>query len=126
MKKISLLIIFNFIIQTFSFGQTDIYDSIYVGNVWRKFNIHLPLVDLPAEKYKAFHDQIKQEKAEKESRLAGLRQKLSNSDFFINEAVDIARNLQYYWDFSDLETKLRLQKTVFPGGLLINRQTGVI
>jgi site-specific DNA recombinase len=80
----------------------------------------LSTVDLPAEKYKAFQDQIKQEKAEKESRLAGLRQKLSNSDFFINEAVDIARNLQYYWEFSDLETKLRLQKTVFPGGLLIN------
>jgi polyhydroxybutyrate depolymerase len=42
MKKISLLIIFNFIILTLSFGQTDIYDSIYVGNVWRNFNIHLP------------------------------------------------------------------------------------
>ena len=80
----------------------------------------LSTVDLPAEKYKALQDQIKQEKAEKESRLAGLRQKLSNSDFFINEAVDIAHNLQYYWEFSDLETKLRLQKTVFPGGLLIN------
>ena len=26
-----------------SFGQTDIYDSINIGNVWRNFNIHLPL-----------------------------------------------------------------------------------
>lgn len=25
------------------FGQTDVYDSIYVDNVWRKYNIHLPL-----------------------------------------------------------------------------------
>ena len=36
---------------------------------------------------------------------------------FINEAIDIARNIQYYWDSSDLETKLKLQKTVFPKGL---------
>ncbi len=77
-------------------------------------------VDLSAEKYKAFSEQIKQEKAEKEFRLLDLRKKLSNSDFFIKEAVEIARNIQYYWDSSDLETKLRLQKTVFPRGLVIN------
>ncbi len=80
----------------------------------------LSQVDLPAEKYKAFQDQIRQEKAEKEARLADLKQKLSNSDFFINEAVDIACNLQIYWESADFETKLRLQKTVFPGGLSIN------
>jgi hypothetical protein len=50
----------------------------------------------------------------------GLRKKLSNSEMFINEAIEIARNIQYYWDSSDLETKLKLQKTVFPKGLWIN------
>jgi hypothetical protein len=49
----------------------------------------------------------------------GLRKKLSNSEMFINEAIEIARNIQYYWDSSDLETKLKLQKTVFPKGLVI-------
>jgi site-specific DNA recombinase len=58
-------------------------------------------------------------KAEKEHRLFDLRKKLSNSEMFINEAVEIARNIQYYWDSSDLETKLKLQKTVFPMGLVI-------
>ena len=48
-----------------------------------------------------------------------LRKKLSNSEMFINEAIEIARNIQYYWDSSDLETKLKLQKTVFPKGLVI-------
>ena len=80
----------------------------------------LSSVDLPAEKYKLFQDQIKQEKAEKEQRLFDLRKKLSNSEMFINEAIDIARNIKYYWDSSDLETKLKLQKTVFPKGLWIN------
>ncbi|MEN9995188.1 MAG: hypothetical protein RL762_1845 [Bacteroidota bacterium] len=37
---------------------------------------------------------------------------------FINEAIEIIRNIQYYWDSSDLETKLKLQKTVFPKGLV--------
>jgi hypothetical protein len=77
----------------------------------------LSSVDLPAEKYKLFQDQIKQEKAEKEQRLFDLRKKLSNSEMFINEAIEIARNIQYYWDSSDLQTKLKLQKTVFLKGL---------
>ncbi len=42
MKKVILLCIINFIVLTTAFGQTDIYDSIYVGNVWRNYNIHLP------------------------------------------------------------------------------------
>jgi site-specific DNA recombinase len=41
-------------------------------------------------------------------------------DFFINESIEIACNLQYYSESSDFETKLRLQKTVFPDGLFIN------
>ena len=60
-----------------------------------------------------------QEKTEREQRLYDLRKKLSNSEMFINEAIEIARNIQYYWDSSDLETKLKLQKTVFPKGLVI-------
>lgn len=48
-----------------------------------------------------------------------LRKKLSNSEMFINEAIEITRNIQYYWDYSDLETKLKLQKTVFPKGLVL-------
>jgi hypothetical protein len=38
---------------------------------------------------------------------------------FVNEAIEIARNIHHYWDSSDLETKLKLQKTVFPKGLWI-------
>jgi site-specific DNA recombinase len=38
---------------------------------------------------------------------------------FTDEAIEIARNIKYYWDSSDLETKLKLQKTVFPKGLVI-------
>ena len=80
----------------------------------------LSSTNLSSDKYKLYQDQIIQEKAEKEQRLYDLRKKLSNSEMFINEAIDIARNIQYYWGSSDLETKLKLQKTVFPKGLWIN------
>ena len=43
MKRTSLLIILNFIILTSALGQADIYDSVFVGNVWRTYNIHLPI-----------------------------------------------------------------------------------
>ncbi len=42
MKKVMLYFVTNFIMLTSAFCQTDIYDSIYVGNVWRNYNIHLP------------------------------------------------------------------------------------
>jgi hypothetical protein len=80
----------------------------------------LSSTNLSSDKYKLYQDQVIQEKAEKEQRLYDLRKKLSNSEIFINEEIEIARNIQYYWDSSDLETKLKLQKTVFPKGLLIN------
>jgi site-specific DNA recombinase len=79
----------------------------------------LSSVTLPVEKYKAFLEQIKTEKAQKELRLADLRKKLSNSEIFVNEAMEIARNIQQYWASSDLEGKMKIQKTVFPNGLVI-------
>jgi site-specific DNA recombinase len=79
----------------------------------------LSSVSLSAEKYEAFQAQIKSEKAQKEIRLADLRKKLSNSEIFVNEAMEIARNIQYYWASSDLESKMKIQKTVFPKGLVI-------
>ncbi len=76
-------------------------------------------INLPEEKYMLFRDQLITEKFEKENKLFALREKLSNSKSFINESIKIARNLQYYWASSDFETKIRIQKTVFPQGVLI-------
>ena len=70
-------------------------------------------VSLSAEKYKGYLDHIKMEKALKEAR------KVSNLDFYLNEVLPIAREVQYLWASADLETKLRIQKTVFPEGLVI-------
>jgi polyhydroxybutyrate depolymerase len=42
MNNILLFICMNFMMLASSYGQTDIYDSLFVGNIWRKYNIHLP------------------------------------------------------------------------------------
>jgi len=76
-------------------------------------------VSLSAEKYKGYLDHIKMEKALKEARLELEKKKVSNHDFYLNEVLAIAREVQYLWASADLETKLRIQKTVFPEGLVI-------
>ncbi|MFO0322098.1 MAG: T9SS type A sorting domain-containing protein [Bacteroidota bacterium] len=50
MKNKILLTITLFSLENISYGQ-DIYDSIYVGSYWRKYNIHLPLGYNPNTNY---------------------------------------------------------------------------
>jgi DNA invertase Pin-like site-specific DNA recombinase len=76
-------------------------------------------VSISAEKYKGFLDHIRMEKALKEAKLEVERKKVSNLDFYLNEVLAIAREVQYLWASADLETKLVIQKTVFPEGLVI-------
>ncbi|MDA0784418.1 MAG: hypothetical protein O2814_07735 [Bacteroidetes bacterium] len=59
------------------------------------------------------------EKALKEAKLEVERKKVSNHDFYLNEVLAIAREVQYLWASANLETKLWIQKTVFPEGLVI-------
>ena len=42
MKKILFQILLFLFLSNFSFGQTNVYDSIYVGGRWRTFLTHLP------------------------------------------------------------------------------------
>ncbi|MFN4972502.1 MAG: alpha/beta hydrolase family esterase, partial [Bacteroidota bacterium] len=42
MKSINTSIFFLLVSATFVYAQADIYDSIYVGGYWRKYNTHLP------------------------------------------------------------------------------------
>ena len=47
---------------------------------------------------------------------------LSNLDLAIEKAVKLALNLPKLWVFGNLEEKRRLQKLVFPEGILYNRE----
>ena len=73
-------------------------------------------VSLSAEKYKSYLDHIKMEKALNEAKLEQERKKESNYDFYLNEVLAIAREVQYLWASADLETKLRIQKNGVPRG----------
>jgi len=46
--------------------------------------------------------------------------KISNLENFVEKSVEISSNISNMWTSSDLETKLRIQKLVFPSGLRIN------
>jgi hypothetical protein len=49
-----------------------------------------------------------------------MRSQLSNPEIFVNEAIEIARNIHVYWQLGDWTIKQHIQKTMFPNGLLID------
>ena len=49
-----------------------------------------------------------------------MESKLSNHSEYIDKAIDVSQNLSKYWSSGDCTTKERIQKTVFPNGLVIN------
>ena len=68
-------------------------------------------------KYKAeFEDKI--EVINREKSKLGLT--ISNLNKKIDRCVDVAKNVSNYWAFSPLEDKLRLQKLMFPSGIVID------
>ncbi len=50
-------------------------------------------------------------------------EKLSNQAGFIDRALDFCQNISYNWASGDIHQKLKIQKTLFPEGLVINPET---
>ncbi len=63
---------------------------------------------------------LEQEISEKELKLGEVKSQLSNPEIFIDEALETASNLHVYWKLGDWATKQRIQRVVFPEGVLIN------
>jgi hypothetical protein len=79
----------------------------------------LSKVTLSAEKYKGYQDQLRTEKAIKESEMAKEEKKVSNQNLYLDEVLYIALQGPYLWASADLEKKIFIQKTVFPDDLVI-------
>ena len=56
---------------------------------------------------------------EKEKAIADLESKLSNHDEFIENAITVCRNISKQWEFGDSDNKQRIQKVLFPDGLVV-------
>jgi site-specific DNA recombinase len=80
---------------------------------------------LPKHTYEKHLNRIQCEMQEKTKQLEKVQNKISNRDEVINKCVSISNNMSKYWASGDINTKLRIQKTIFPSGLVIdakNRQ----
>ena len=45
---------------------------------------------------------------------------ISNLDSYIEESIEISQNIHNYWQLGDLEGKRKIQKLVFPEGIVID------
>ncbi|MDR5591893.1 recombinase family protein [Christiangramia sp. SM2212] len=57
------------------------------------------------------------------SQLEDNPEKLSNQVDLINSALDFCQNISAHWASGDIHQKLKIQKTLFPEGLVINPET---
>ena len=67
-------------------------------------------------KYKA---ELEPEIHAKRGMIADLENKLSNHDEFIEKAIEVCENISKHWEFGDSENRQRIQKVVFPDGLVV-------
>jgi hypothetical protein len=70
-------------------------------------------VTLSAEKYKGYQDQLRTEKAIKESEMAKEEKKVSNQNLYLDEVLYIALQGPYLWASADLEKKYLSKKLSF-------------
>ncbi len=80
---------------------------------------------LPKQTYDKYFIKIQTEIQDKSMQLEKVQNKISNRDEVIEKCVSITNNISKYWVSGNVNTKLKIQKTVFPTGLVIdakNRQ----
>jgi site-specific DNA recombinase len=80
---------------------------------------------LPKTIYDKYMNEIEDDILKKTQELQKSSLTISNQNDVIEKCVSIARNLSNYWFCSDINLKLRIQKMIFPEGLVIdakNRQ----
>ena len=65
----------------------------------------------------------KQEEIEKvRSKLEETKNEISNLEMFIKKSVEISQNISKYWGSGNLDVKRKIQKLVFPEGIILSTQ----
>ena len=75
---------------------------------------------LPKQTYDKYFSKIQKEIQEKTIQLEKVKNKISNRDEVIEKCVIISKNISKFWASGNINTKLKIQKTVFPTGLVID------
>jgi site-specific DNA recombinase len=84
-------------------------DDIYVDNP-----------EFGKEKYNRLNNEYNAEMERIMGQLENAQQKISNHSSHINSVIEVTKNISKIWTSGDIETKLRIQKLVFPEGIVIN------
>lgn len=77
---------------------------------------------LKREVYEKYKDNLDSEILKDSQSIEEMESKLSNHSEFIDKAIDVSENLSKYWGSGSCSIKNRIQKTVFPKGLVIDPQ----
>jgi len=76
--------------------------------------------DYPKDLYNQYKTPLEKELSELIEQLSDVKVKISNQDKKIDVCVEVAKNISKYWSSGDMHTKSRIQKLVFPEGVVIN------
>ena len=77
-------------------------------------------VEIDKELYNRFIGPVTSELVEIEEKLNDFQIKISNLDKKVSELIEFSRNLRNIWVSGEYETKLSLQKLLFPEGIVID------
>ncbi len=69
--------------------------------------------------YLKYKGELEPEILNKRGLIADLENKLSNHDDFIEKAIEVCGNISKHWEFGDSANRQRIQKVVFPEGLVV-------
>lgn len=89
-----------------------------VDTIEKKFYV---LDEMGKEAFDKFHPKLKDEQEKARRDLADLTKSISNIEVVIRMAVEISLNLQCLWDEAGIKMKERLQKLVFPEGIIYEK-----
>ena len=76
--------------------------------------------EIDKELYNRFIGPVTSELIENEGKLDNFQIKISNLDKKVSELIEFSRNLSKIWVSGEYETKLSLQKLLFPEGIVID------
>ncbi|WP_367182310.1 recombinase family protein [uncultured Aquimarina sp.] len=80
------------------------------------------LGEIEPDLYRKFKEKFNLEKEEIEQEIKNSGSLSSNLSFYIENSVKLFSNLHKIWELSDYSTKQKLQKLLFPEGIVYNRE----
>ena len=81
--------------------------------------------DIDKDTYQEFKNEWEDKISRIKCQLNDSPTKISNQDFFIENSLDVVQNISDYWVSGDIETKRRIQRLVFPEGLVMDTKKRV-